>query len=360
MRTIDILSEVTVPVQVTRPTGVTGGSANNINPAQVIVTKPSKVATGIKALSNKVTGYMTRDPGFGIRGKSSIDKLGFAFLRFIQFLNIYDMAVGYRTRTAIIDKMVDDHELSEENAKALKRYEAEKIIIELTSLGVIAKLTMLLIRVVTLGRVAGWVFGGVATVATGGLFSAAAIAEIFVVTAASLAAQRWLESPPGQEVVSWLVVHMFDPSVRWVYELSVGRFNTEMNAWFKMASNQGNRAYELNPELSGSGLKKSIEQGIKSIGAGASDALSSVSKALGGATVAGTTIDPNGAVSQLKKYFSGTTSGKKTDIEAGTSSNGNNSSSDAGATVPQSLDSASRLQQEIDHIKRRQAAGSAY
>jgi hypothetical protein len=358
MRTIDILSEVTVPVQVTRPTGVTGGSANNINPAQVIVTtppKPSKVATGIKALSNKVTRYMTSDPGFGIRGKSSIDKLGFAFLRFIQFLNIYDMAVGYRTRTAIIDKMVDDHELSEANAKALKRYEAEKIIIELTSLGVIAKLTMLLIRVVTLGRVAGWVFGGVATVATGGLFSAAAIAEIFVVTAASLAAQRWLESPAGQEVVSWLVVHMFDPSVRWVYELSVGRFNTEMNAWFKMASNQGNRAYELNPELSGSGLKKSIEQGAKAIGAGAStgvdSALNSVSKALGGDTAAGTTIDPNGPVNQLKKYFSSTTSGKKTDIEAGTSSTGDDSSSSTG--------NAQWLSPQ-EFIRRRQAAGSAY
>ena len=79
--------------------------------------------------------------------------------------------------------------------------------------------------------------------------------------------------------------------------------------------------------------------------------LNSVSKALDGSTAAGTTIDPNGPVNQLKKYFSSTTSGKKTDIEAGTSSTGDDSSSSTG--------NAQWLSPQ-EFIRRRQAAGSAY
>jgi hypothetical protein len=193
-------------------------------------------------LSKKIDRLVSSTPVFKAQAVSKLAKIGSAYLWFLRLFNMYDIAVGLHARWLVIDNLAAKGELTGTDVEAAKRVESEKAIVELTAAGTIAKIIMWVLRIITLGKLGSKVGGVVATVMTGGVLGAAAFAEIFLVEAASLAFQKWLETSEGQEAVAWLVINCMDPTAVWLYNLGFGRMTDEI----KGLSKSGEAAYTKN------------------------------------------------------------------------------------------------------------------
>lgn len=251
MKIYDIISEAP---ETTSPGGIIipgGAKTAEPLPSTDVVSKVKGAAKSIKGkaatitanpLSKKIDSIVSSTPIFKKQAETLLQKIGSSYLWFLKAFNIYEIAVGLRARWLVIDDLADKGELTSTDISAAKRVEAEKAIVELTAAGTIARLIKWTLRIITLGKIGSAVGGILATVFTGGVLSAAAFAEFFLIEAASLAFQQWLETPEGQEGVAWVVINCMDPTAVWLYNLGFGRMNGEI----KGLSKSGEAAYTKN------------------------------------------------------------------------------------------------------------------
>lgn len=153
-----------------------------------------------------------------------IAKNTFRFMTFVKWIGAYEIACTYLAQVALVNKAIKERQMPESDRMPAYRILVEETVVALAASGSIVKVIRMLIGFTVVGRLAAWVAGGAATIATLGVFGGPAVLEILATTAASIWLQQWVQTKEGKEVIANCVMYAIDPALTWLWNQGPGRF----------------------------------------------------------------------------------------------------------------------------------------
>lgn len=145
------------------------------------------------------------------------------YLRFLKILGYGAIAYELWQQKIAIDTLVAEQQISKEDGSAAYRMQCEKFAAAiLVSAGLRG-----LIRVISTVSGLRWVIrigGALGGAPTGGATIVAALAT----EAAIVYLTNKLTTPEGQQMLSWMVMHLIDPAAVWMWNMGFGKFYGEI------------------------------------------------------------------------------------------------------------------------------------
>jgi len=228
MKVRDIISEVAGQQQTVpgvQPTMARGARTVSVN-AEIIM--------------RRIDRYKVTTPISKTVVNTRAEKILGGYLTIVKYLNLFTFAYQFYEDYIAIEAMVQNGELPAEDEGTAKRLVAERMVVSMMASGVILRVIQYFFRMVLIGKTLSKVAAAGVTIFTAGIIAPGAIALILAQEAASLALQQWLSTEDGRKTVAYIVVHLFDPTMKFLWDMGPGKFVGKL----KGLSTEGEKAMD--------------------------------------------------------------------------------------------------------------------
>lgn len=233
MKTLDIITEgntpggYTIPWS-TAPSNVTYSTKQPAKPAASVphpqgAVKKQAIETG-KNTAGAIKNWLFRNKIADVVLETRASKAMGTMFQVMKMLNWWPFIKQYYASLTAIEGLEKNGTFTKTDAAAAIRMERERLVLEIASSNLFFNFINWFRRSITAGRVASKLIGLVITGFSAGMLGAVAVAEILATEYLAIKLQEWVQSPEGQDILTYCILYVIDPTVQEVYDMGPGKF----------------------------------------------------------------------------------------------------------------------------------------
>lgn len=146
--------------------------------------------------------------------KSKLARIPVAVAWIFKWTEIFGLVSQWVTKSVVLDDMLKKKEITDEQHSQASRLIAEEAVVSILATAAFLKVLNYIVKIVAAGRIAS-----LASILTG----PGAVLTMTLTTAAAGFVAKWLQTEEGRKAIAYLILHVVDPSVTWLWNESGGK-----------------------------------------------------------------------------------------------------------------------------------------